>query len=68
MQVIMDDSVIVLVYALMAALIIALFVGAYYLYKKVSARPEPDRMAASDKLTSNQADRVGASQYEKYDN
>ena len=32
MQVILDDSVVLIVYALMLALIIGLFVGAYILY------------------------------------
>jgi len=34
MQVLFDDSVIIIVYALMLALIIGLFIGAYTLYKK----------------------------------
>ena len=34
MQVLLDDSVVLIVYALMIALIVALFFGAYMLYKK----------------------------------
>lgn len=35
MQIIMDDSVILLIYGLMLAVIIGLFVAAYFLYKRV---------------------------------
>ena len=36
MKVIMDDSIVLIVYAVMLAIIIALFVGAYFLYKRNS--------------------------------
>lgn len=72
MQVILDDSVVLLVYALMLAVIVALFVAAYFLYKRVKERQAEQAplndVAPSDKLTSNQADPVGASKYAKYDN
>ena len=53
MEVIMDDSVVLIVYALMIAVIIALFIGAYLLYKKAIANSNNVVPPVKDKLTSN---------------
>ena len=50
LEVILDDSIILIVYAIMLALIVGLFFGAYRLYKK---NMEVDNSGGSDKLTSN---------------
>lgn len=67
----MDDSVILLIYGLMLAIIIGLFYAAYRLYKAARERQAEQGpiidIAASDKLTSNQADPVGVSKYDRYD-
>ena len=64
MQVLFDDTIIVIVYALMLALIIGLFIGAYTLYKKNKANA-PVGDASSAKLTSNRGDDVGTSKFAK---
>ena len=40
MEVLLDDSIILLVYALILAIIIGLFVGAYVLYKRARDRQQ----------------------------
>jgi|FrelakmetLWP11LW_1041352.scaffolds.fasta_scaffold64021_1 ABC-type dipeptide/oligopeptide/nickel transport system permease component len=54
MKVLMDDSVVLIVYAVMLAIIIALFVGAYYLYKRNSTPSKAP--SEKDKLTSNRGE------------
>ena len=61
MQVLLDDSVVLIVYAIMIALIVGLLIGAYILGKKaIEARQRSQAMVASshddddkDKLTSS---------------
>jgi len=61
MQVLFDDSVIIIVYALMLALIIGLFIGAYMLYKKASKKVPVAADASSEKLTSNRGNDIARS-------
>ena len=55
MQVLMDESIVFLVYAVMLAVIIALFAGSYILYKRNLAKmkeQESQNNSETDKLTS----------------
>jgi len=67
MQVIMDDSVILIVYALMLAVIIALFIAAYMLYKKAIANSNNVGPSEQDKLTSNRGEPQQKSKFERFD-
>ena len=69
MEVLLDDSIILLVYALILAIIIGLLVGAYVLYKRARDRQQQnnDQKPSSDKLTSNKDDTVGKSQFDRFD-
>jgi len=60
-QVLFDDSIILIMYALMIAVIVGLFFGAYMLYKRNLS--QQSSVSGSDKLTSNKADQVGRSKY-----
>jgi len=51
----MDDSVVLIVYALMIAAIIAVFFAAYRLYLKREAERRQNNVEHSDKLTANNA-------------
>ena len=53
MQVLLDDSVVLIVYGLMLALIIIIFMLAYRQYQKHEAEKRQRRPNASDKLTAN---------------
>jgi len=67
MQALMDDSVVLIVYTLMLALIIAIFFVAYRLYKKREAAQRVNKPVGSEKLTSAEdGDPSNPSRYEKY--
>jgi hypothetical protein len=67
MQVIMDDSVVLIVYALMLTVIIALFFAAYMLYKKAIANSNNVVPEDKDKLTSNRGEPMAKSKFERFD-
>ena len=60
LEVILDDSIILIVYAIMLGLIVGLFFGAYRLYKK---NMEQDRSGDSAKLTSSKGEGPGQSRF-----
>jgi len=55
MQVLMDDSVVLIVYALMIIAIAAVFIAAYQLYRKREAEKRQRQQVESEKLTANNA-------------
>lgn len=66
MTVLFDDSIIIIVYALMLALIIGLFIAAYKHYKNAkNARVVSGADRESDKLTSNIGNDIAKSRFEK---
>lgn len=64
MQVLFDDSVIIIVYALILALIIGLFIGAYTMYKKAQASRQ-SVVDDPDKLTSDKNFKMGKGRLEQ---
>ena len=65
-QVLMDDSVVIIVYALMILTIAGIFIAVYRIMKKRQAMESQDRQEESEKLTAaNAGDPNAISSYEK---